>query len=172
MNNPTGKAFQQNVVPSSSVDPDKKIQQEEKLEEAKNIDLRSWLKLPYGSLFFRKIANRTERRKIIAFVVASSFLLFSFWNSLNQNQLQRDLAKSKLDETLFSGKISDSLQDHAEARKAVVIYTEIDASGKPVIPAGTPMEIAEKLQEMHFDPPKRNGVPVRVKIPISIAIKE
>lgn len=170
MNNPTGTAFQQNVVSSHSIDPEK-LQEEEKLQESKHIDLRSWFRLRYTHLFFRKIANVTERRKIIAFAVAASFLLFSFWNSLNQNQLQRDLAKSNLDETLFSGKISDALKDHAEARKAVVVYTVIDANGKPVIPPGTPMEIAKQLQSMQFDPPKRNGIAVRVKIPILLSIE-
>jgi hypothetical protein len=170
MNTATESAFHQNVVASSSVDPNKP-QAEEKLEETQNIGLGSWLKLPYGLLLLRKIANKNERRKIIAFAVAASFLLFSFWNSLNQNQMQRDFAKSKVDETLFSGKISGSLQDHAEARKAVLVYTVIDANGKPVIPPEMPAEIAKQLQGMQFDPPKRNGIAVRVKIPISLSIE-
>jgi hypothetical protein len=172
MNNRTGSVFQQDVVSTGSADSDKEPPEEEKPQEVKNIDLRSWLKFPYGPLLLRKIANRTERRKIIAFAVAASFLLFSFWNSLNQNQLQRDLAKSKVDETLISGKTSESLQDHAEARNTVVIYIEIDSDGKAVIPPGTPADMAKQLQSMKFDPPKRNGIPVHVKIPIPIRIEK
>jgi hypothetical protein len=172
MNHPTGTVFQQDVVSTSTADSDKEPPEEEKPKQAKNIDLRSWLKFPYGRLLLRKIANTTERRKIIAFAAAASFLLLSFWNSLNQNQLQTDLAKSKPDETLFSGKISESSQDHPEAHITVVIYIEIDADGKAVIPPGTPAEIAKQLQSMQFDPAKRNGLPVHVKIPISINVKK
>lgn len=171
MNNPSGTAFQQNVVSSYSIDPEEKPQEVEKRQEAKNIGLRSWLKLPYGTLLFRKIANKNERRKIIAFAVVSVFLLVTFWNSLEQDQLKEDLEKSIPEETLLSGKISENSVGDANFRNAVVIYAEIDAHGKPVIPVRTPAEVVKQLQRLQFDPPRRNGLPVRVKIPISLSIE-
>jgi hypothetical protein len=163
-NDPTIKASQRDALSSS-------IDHVTKSGQAQNNDFRSWLKLPFRRLLFSRIANKTERRKIVAFGVAFTFLLITFWNSLEQDQLKKDLEKSKLEERLFSGMVSENSEGHSNFRNVVVIYSEIDANGKPVIPDGMPADVVRQLKSMRFDPPKRDGIPVRVKIPILLSIE-
>jgi hypothetical protein len=80
--------------------------------------------------------------------------LFTFWNSLEQDQLKKDLENSKREEILLSGKISESSAGHANFHNTVVIYAEIDANGKPMIPEGIPADFARPLKSMRFDPIK------------------
>lgn len=129
--------------------------------------LHNWLDLLFLQLLIGKLRNNQERRAILAFAAATAFLLFSFWNSLEPKKLHKDLKNAKVQEWFTSGRISQGT-GVTPSRSIVTVYVQIDDRGKPLVPAGTPESIANNLRAMQFDPPKRNGATISVKVPLTI----
>lgn len=124
--------------------------------------------VPYPQLLWGNFTQKTERRKILAFVAAATFLLYSFWNSIEQKQIQKDLKHAQILETFSSGSISQGPQHNSGSRQIVVLSIQISKDGRAIARAEMPEEISHELKQIRFDPPTRNGSALSIKVPIAL----
>ncbi len=57
-------------------------------------------------VFITKMHDRKERGRILAFILVAAFLLWTFCNSMQQNQIKRDLRDAKVVQRISSQNVS------------------------------------------------------------------
>ena len=111
---------------------------------------------------------RKDRRHMLALAAAGAFLLFSFWNSFQNNRLKSDIAKAHVKETIQSGRIHVP-DRHADF--AAVILVEVDEQGqlKNVFEdLDTAPDANSIFDKLTLTPMKVNNVARAAKIPLTI----
>ncbi len=113
---------------------------------------------------------RKERRQIVALAAAGGFLLFSFWNSFQNNRLNSELASARVEETIQSGRIQ---VPYADADFAAVVLVEIDEQGqlKHIFEdPGISHESHGIFDNLTLTPMKVNNIARAAKVPLTIPL--
>ena len=111
-----------------------------------------------------------ERRQMMALAAAGGFLLFSFWNSFQNNRLKSDLRNARVEETIQAGRVHAPQTD---ADFAAVVLVEIDEQGQFKNLVGDPGSVSEKdgvFGKLSLTPMKINNVARAARVPLTIPL--
>lgn len=135
--------------------------------------IRKWRHLSWGQLFLQRWRQKSERRMIVAFVLAGLMLSASAWHAFQDRRIEADLKSATVVETLDSPKITaqeGTTPGDPSEQQTVVVDIEIDKDGSPIIPPGTSQEVAQQLKQTRFSPALHNNRAVKTRVPFMIRV--
>ena len=111
-----------------------------------------------------------ERRQMMALAAAGAFLLFSFWNSFQNNRLKSDLRNARVEEMIQAGRVHAPQTD---ADFAAVVLVEIDDQGQLKKIVGAPGSVSERdvvFDKFSLTPMKINNEARAARVPLTIPL--